>query len=252
MKIRVLAGIVLLAAAPVFAQTNVTGDWDVTINSPQGANTIHVTLTQDGEQLSGVLKGQAGELPFQNGSVVADDLKFSFTLPIQGTPLEITMTGKVKETTIEGKAEFGGFGEGDWVAKRSAETSAAATTTAPGTSAVTTAPATTTSSATSSVSGIGGKWDVTIKTPGGEFPATATLTAEGGKLSGTFGSQMGEVPVTGTLEGAAIKLSMVAQTPQGAMNVALTGDLDGDTIVNGKADVAGMGQMEWSAKRIKQ
>ena len=144
MKVRVLIGIFLLAAAPGFAQTNVTGDWDVTINSPQGANTIHVTFKQDGEKLSGVLKGQAGELPFQNGSVVADDLKFSFTIPIQGTPLEITMTGKVKETTIEGKAEFGGFGEGDWTAKRSAESSAAATTTAPDT----TAPAATTSNAT--------------------------------------------------------------------------------------------------------
>jgi hypothetical protein len=248
MRIRVLVGILLLAAAPVFAQTNVTGDWDVTINSPQGANTIHVTFKQDGEKLSGVLKGQAGELPFQNGSVVADDLKFSFTVPIQGTPLEITMTGKVKETTIEGKAEFGGFGEGDWTAKRSAEASAAATTTAPATSA----PATTTSNGTSSVTGIGGRWDVTIKTPGGDFPATATLTDEGGKLTGTFGSQMGEVPVTGSLEGIAIKLSMVAQTPQGAMSVAMTGDLDGDTIINGKADIAGMGQMEWSAKRIKQ
>jgi hypothetical protein len=169
-------------------------------------------------------------------------------VPIQGTPLEITMTGKVKETTIEGKAEFGGFGEGDWTAKRSAEASATAATTA----ADTTAPVTTTSNATSSMTGIGGKWDVTIKTPGGDFPATATLTDEGGRLSGTFGSQMGEVPVTGSLEGKAIKLTMVAQTPQGAMNVAMTGDLDGDTIVNGKADVAGMGQMEWSAKRIKQ
>jgi hypothetical protein len=248
MKIRVLVAILLLAAAPVFAQTNVTGDWDVTINSPQGANTIHVTFKQDGEKLSGVLKGQAGQLPFDNGSVVADDLKFSFTVPIQGTPLEITMTGKVKESTIEGKAEFGGFGEGDWTAKRSADAAAA-----PSAPATTTAAASTTSAATTTTpGGIGGKWDVTIKTPGGDFPATATLTDDGGKLSGTFGSQMGEVPVTGSLEGKAIKLTMIAQTPQGAMNVAMTGDLDGDTIVNGKADVAGMGQMEWSAKRIKQ
>src|SRR5919204_4729659 len=146
MKIRVLAGIVLLAAAPAFAQTNVTGDWDVTINSPQGANTVHVTFKQDGEKLSGVLKGQAGQLPFENGSVVADDLKFSFTVPIQGTPLEITMTGKVKESTIEGKAEFGGFGEGDWTAKRSTDAVAAASSAPVTTSAATTTstPATTT------------------------------------------------------------------------------------------------------------
>ena len=89
-------------------------------------------------------------------------------------------------------------------------------------------------------------------TPGGELPATATLTEEAGKLTGTFGSQMGDVPLTGSIAGKALKLEMTAQTPQGDMKVVLTGDLAGDTIVNGKAEVAGMGQMDWSAKRAKQ
>jgi hypothetical protein len=91
-----------------------------------------------------------------------------------------------------------------------------------------------------------------LQTPGGDFPATAMLTDTAGKLTGTFGSQMGEVPVTGTLDGNAVKLQMTAQTPQGDLQVTLTGDLDGDAIVNGSADVAGLGQMSWSAKRAKQ
>ncbi len=49
-----------------------------------------------------------------------------------------------------------------------------------------------------------------------------------------------------------MKISMVAKTPQGDLNVEMTGDLDGDSIVNGKAEIAGMGQMEWTAKRAKQ
>jgi hypothetical protein len=32
----------------------------------------------------------------------------------------------------------------------------------------------------------------------------------------------------------------------------MSGELSGDAIVNGKADVSGMGQMEWSAKRARQ
>ena len=63
---------------------------------------------------------------------------------------------------------------------------------------------------------------------------------------------MGEVPVTGTITGNAVKIEMTAQTPQGAMTVVMTGDVDGDSIVNGKAEIAGMGQMEWTAKRAKQ
>ena len=89
-------------------------------------------------------------------------------------------------------------------------------------------------------------------TPQGEFPATATLTNDGGKLSGTFASQLGQVPVNGTLDGTTVKLSIMAESPQGTMNVSLTGELAGDAIVKGTADVSGMGQMEWSAKRAKQ
>ena len=82
--------------------------------------------------------------------------------------------------------------------------------------------------------------------------ATANLTDSAGKISGTFASQLGEVAVTGTLEGKALKMTMVAQTPQGEMTVVMTGDVDGDAIVNGQAEVPGVGAMPWSAKRAKQ
>jgi hypothetical protein len=201
-----------------------------------------VTLKQDGEKVSGLFKGPQGELPFEGGTLTGNDLKFAFTVNVQGNSIIISLTGKVDGAAISGKADFGGFGEGDWSAKRAT----AATTAAP---AATATPA---PGAASSTAGAGGKWDVTLMTPGGEFPATATLTDTAGKVTGTFGSQMGEVAVTGSIEGHAIKMTFVAQTPQGEMTVVMTGDVDGDSIVNGKADIAGMGQMAWSAKRAKQ
>jgi hypothetical protein len=243
-------------AAPAFAQEtaprpNIAGDWDVTVQSPQGTNTVLVTLKQDGEKVDGLFKSPLGELPF-TGTFVGNELKFNFSFPVDGQPLLITMTGKVDGEAIAGKADFGGVAEGDWSAKRptanAASTPTSTTTTATtATTMTTTAPAATTTTA----GGVGGKWDVMLKTPGGDFPASATLTDEGGKVSGMFGSQMGEVPVNGTVEGHALKITMVAQTPQGSMNVVMTGDLDGDSIVNGKADIEGMGQMEWTAKRVK-
>ncbi len=242
----ILPALLLLGASPVFAQTNVTGDWDVTVNSPQGANTTLVTLKQDGEKVSGIFKSQQGQLPFEGGTLTGSDLTFTFTITTQGMQLPITLTGKVEGATMTGKADFGGFAQGDWTAKRSAAAETPTSTTP--TSATTTTPTTTSPTMT----GMGGKWDVTLKTPGGDFPASANLTDEGGKLTGTFGSQMGEAAITGTVEGKAVKISMVAKTPQGDLNVEMTGDLDGDSIVNGKAEVAGMGQMEWTARRAKQ
>jgi hypothetical protein len=235
-----LAAAFLLVAGSAFAQTNINGDWEVTITSPQGPNTSQVTFKQDGESVSGLFKSPMGELPFKGGTLSGSDLKFSFTIDVQGQSLEISMVGTVQGATMSGKANFGGFADGDWTAKRAGTATAAAP-------AAAAAP-----SASMSGGSAAGKWDIMLKTPQGDFPATATIAVDAGKMSGTFGSQIGEVPLTGTVEGKMLKFSMTAQTPQGDMNVALTGELDGDSIINGKADISGLGQMEWTAKRAKQ
>ena len=234
----------LLFAAPTFAQTSVAGDWNLTIQSPTGTRTVPLTLKQDGEKITGMFKGPQGELPVE-GTLVGSELKFAFAIPIQGQSLDISMTGKVEADAVNGTAQFGGFGEGPFSMKRPDKTVEAAIPT-------TTAPPPADPAAAPTGLGAAGKWDVTLKTPGGDFPATATFIEEGGKLTGTFGSQMGEAPVTGTIDGKALKLTLVAKTPQGEMTVEMSGDLDGDSIVNGKAEVTGMGQMEWTAKRAKQ
>lgn len=238
--------LVMFGAGPVFAQTNVAGDWELTITSPQGERTTPVTLKQDGEKITGMFKSPAGEVPLE-GKITGNDLTLTFTLSFQGQPLPITMTGKVDGASIAGKADFGGFAEGEFTAKPApaATTTAPATTTEP----ATTEPATTTASTATTAVGAAGNWDVTLKTGGGDFPASATFTDDAGKISGTLVTAMGELPVTGTIEGKTLKLSLVAKTPQGDIPVALTGDVDGDTIINGKADFGGMGQGEWTAKR---
>jgi hypothetical protein len=234
---------VALLAAPAAAQINLTGDWDMTIESPQGTNTVKVTLTQDGEKVSGLFKSEMGELPF-TGTLVGADLKFAFAIPIQGQSLDIAVTGKVDGATIAGKMQFGGFGEGDWTAKRAP--AAAATTTATTTTAATTASTTT---APVAAARVGDKWDVTFKTPNGDLQAVVTVRTDAGKVEGTISSQMGEAPFTGTLEGKALKVSFNFESPQGTLPVVMTGDVEGDTIPNGKAEITGMGTMEWTAKK---
>ena len=233
-----------LLVAPAAGQVNLTGDWDMTIESPQGTNTVKVSLTQDGEKLSGLFKSEMGELPF-TGTIVGVDVKFAFAIPIQGQSLDIAVTGKVDGQTLAGKMQFGGFGEGDWTAKRAA--AAAATTTAPATTGSTTTASTTTTATTTA--GAGDKWDVTFKTPNGDLQAVVTVRTDAGKVEGTISSQMGEAPFTGTLEGKALKVSFNFETPQGTLPVVMTGDVEGDTIPNGKAEITGMGTMEWTAKK---
>src|SRR5262249_39574340 len=158
-------------------------------------NSVRVTFKQDGEKLSGTLKSPMGELPFDGGTLVGSDLKFAFSIPVQGQPLEITMTGKVDGESIAGKAQFGGFGEGDWTAKK-VDAAAAAATAAP--AAV---PASTSAVAST---GISGKWDVTVKTQMGDIPVSADLMETAGKVTGTIEGPTGPVDVNGTIDGTAL------------------------------------------------
>jgi hypothetical protein len=233
--------IVGLGGGSAFGQTDVSGEWEVTVQSPFGGgpNTVKATMQQDGEKLTGSFRSQTGEVPVI-GTITGDDLRIGFTMQVQGTPLDITMSGKVDAASIAGKAQFGPFGEVDWTAKRVA---AADTTPASASAAATDA------AAASACAGPVGTWAVTLKTPGGDYPFTATLAEEDGKISGTFTSQLGEMPVNGTLDGKSLKLAIVAKTPQGLeIPVTLTGDLDGESIANGKAEFGGLAQGEWTAK----
>src|SRR5262249_41675401 len=73
-----LACAVILTASAMAQAPNVTGDWDVTINSPQGAREGKLALKQDGEKLTGLLKNQRGELPIE-GTVKGKEIKIKYT-----------------------------------------------------------------------------------------------------------------------------------------------------------------------------
>jgi hypothetical protein len=230
--------IVAWLAAPATAQINLTGDWDMTIESPQGTNSVKVTLTQDGEKVSGLFKSPFGELPV-TGALTGVDLTIAFSLPIQGQSVDVVMTGKAEGPTLAGKVQFGGFGEGDWTAKRA---EAAASPTAATASAAAAKPA-------GASGGASGEWDLIFKTPNGDVPATATINQDGGKLSGTLSSKMGEAPVTGTLVGTSLRVMSNVITPRGTLPLTMKGDIVGDAIANGKAKLKGVGKMKWAAKR---
>ena len=230
--------IVAWLAAPATAQINLTGDWDMTIESPQGTNSVKVTLTQDGEKVSGLFKSPFGELPV-TGALTGVDLTIAFSLPIQGQSVDVVMTGKAEGPTLAGKVQFGGFGEGDWTAKRA---EAAASPTAATASAAAAKPA-------GASGGASGEWDLIFKTPDGDVPATATINQDGGKLSGTLSSKMGEAPVTGTLVGTSLRVMSNVMTPRGTLPLTMKGDIAGDAIANGKAKIKGVGKMKWTAKR---
>lgn len=248
-RLNVLAALMVCAlsiAGPAAAQTDISGPWEVTIDSPQGAMTIDADLKHSGEALTGMITSPMGSVEIK-GTFKNNELSFSYTVPLQGQNLDITMTGKLAGETLDGLVAIAGLGEVPWKAKRRAPGAAPAAAAAAPTGPTAAPPAA--GATIASDAGISGKWDVLMDTPGGQMPFSATFTQVGEKVSGTISGPGGEMPVTGTMTGNALKIDLAVPTPQGELAITMTGDVSA-TGISGKASTM-MGDMSWSATRAK-
>jgi hypothetical protein len=233
-------GLLTLAPAAASAQ-DVSGDWAVTVESPQGPVTIDALMKQTGEELTGSIVSPMGSVDFK-GKVIKDAIEVAYTMDMQGNSIQIMMTGKVAGDSITGNFNFGGMGDVPWTAKRKAPGST--------TAAAASAPAAPAAGGAVAAGDVSGKWDITFNMAGNPTAATASFTQSGDKVTGTMSSQAGETAVSGSISGQALKLAFSVETPQGAIEITMTGDLSGDNLT-GKAALVGLGEAEWTGKRIK-
>ncbi len=96
---------------------NVTGTWDMAVETPQGTMSLSATFKQDGEKLTGTQTSQMGETALE-GSVKGSDIAFAIVFNMQGQDMTITYTGKIDGDAMSGAIEFGGYGSSTWTAQK--------------------------------------------------------------------------------------------------------------------------------------
>jgi hypothetical protein len=247
-----LAAAVSLVCAPAaaFPQTGPAGNWELTMETPQGTNTVGLALTVTGDKVTGDLSSQMGSVPV-TGTATGDSVALSADLNIQGMALTFGIDGKVAGDVMTGNVKVGDFGEFPFTGKRAAATAASSAPAAP--PAAPAAPAAAAADAPAAtgapITDLNGKWDIKLVIDGmGEVPATAFMKQEGEKISGTLSGPAGDIVIAGTVTGKAVRIDFVADTPQGKLPITMTGDI-GETSVTGKASIAGMGEAAWTATR---
>jgi hypothetical protein len=108
----------MLAVLTAGAQnTNVSGNWKLTLETPNGAASPSLVLKQEGEKLTGTYKGRFGESPLE-GTVKGKEIKFTVKVNAQGQEFVLEYTGAVEGDTMKGKAKFGDMGEADFTGKK--------------------------------------------------------------------------------------------------------------------------------------
>jgi len=206
-----------------------SGTWDLTIETPQGSRTGTAVLKADGDNISGSMKRQQGDIPL-TGTLKGNDITLVYSIKFQDQDLKITLTGKVDKDSMKGDADFGGFAQGTWSAKRHQEGSG---------------PATSPSSGPSNVSG---SWAFEVQTEQGSGSPSFTFKQDGEKLTGTYKGAFGEGPVEGTVKGNAINFNVKVNAQGQDVVISYTGTIESGSM-KGSVKLGDLGTGTWTAKR---
>jgi len=117
-RLAVALGVVAAAlVVSVTAQSNVAGDWDMTIDSDQGSLSATMTFKQDGEKVTGSMPTDQITFEFE-GTISDNKLELVAEIDAGGAFLEVTLEATVDGNEITGTLDFGGYGGGDITATR--------------------------------------------------------------------------------------------------------------------------------------
>jgi len=97
---------------------NVTGDWEISMETPRGPMTQEMHFEQDGEKLTVTMTTRRGDEITGEGTVKGNEIEWSI---IRSTPRgEFTMNykGTVEGDTMSGEVQMGDRGSMEWTAKK--------------------------------------------------------------------------------------------------------------------------------------
>ena len=87
----------------------VDGKWEITINSPLGAQKATLDLATEGAVLTGTQAVAQGSAPLENGKVDGNSLNWSARIS-SPMPMTLAFNGTVEGDTLSGSVKAGSFG----------------------------------------------------------------------------------------------------------------------------------------------
>jgi hypothetical protein len=108
----------LLFSCSLFADVDVTGNWEMTISSPRGERTRVVEFVQDGEALTVITEGRDGERIEAEGTVKGTGIEWMIRRETPRGIFEMKYKGKIEGDAMKGTVQFGQGRTSEWTAKR--------------------------------------------------------------------------------------------------------------------------------------
>ncbi|HEY6190649.1 MAG TPA: amidohydrolase family protein [Pyrinomonadaceae bacterium] len=176
------------------AGTIATGTWSLSVDLGEGAQSVSLTLQQEGETLRGSIQGALGSAQIANASVGASgDIRFTAPVNVGGLTTEATFTGTITGNEMRGTVTVVGRSPGSFTGTRPGGPPA----TTPARPAASPTPAPTPASTpppinnAATVHDLSGTWTITYDVNGQSIPGTLALRQQGNQLTGTIQSSFG-------------------------------------------------------------
>lgn len=100
---------------------------------------------------------------------------------------------------------------------------------------------------------IAGKWTMTLEMQMGTGTPTLDLVQQGEKVTGTYEGRYGKSALTGTLKNRVLEFSFTMNAEGTEVVMSFRGEVAADfKTMKGEADLGGMGDATWTAKRAEK
>lgn len=96
----------------------VDGTYEITIDTPMGAQSLTLTLKTDGSALSGKIDSLMGAQEFSGGSVSGDDISWNMEIESPMGKMNLEYKSKVTGDDITGEVKAGDFGSSPFKGRR--------------------------------------------------------------------------------------------------------------------------------------
>lgn len=98
-------------------QVNVSGKWEISLESPMGTMQFTLELLQEGNSLSGKFISQFGTSEFTGGKVTGNEMFFALSINFGGESLDLTFSAVIEGDTMRGTVQ-GQMGSMEFTGKR--------------------------------------------------------------------------------------------------------------------------------------
>lgn len=99
-------------------ETDISGGWQLTVQSPRGPMTIDTRFVQEGTKLTVTMEGPRGGESTGEGTIHGEAVRWSISRSTPGGDRTVVYKGTVKGTTMSGTADMGDMGTVRWTATR--------------------------------------------------------------------------------------------------------------------------------------